>query len=80
MPKTLDEDDDFVTQSFHDLDGPSDPKCQHAESSNPKTGSREPRSALEHYEKAVERESQGNLGDSLDLYRKAFRVGPSKPL
>lgn len=40
-----------------------------------KTGSREPRSALEHYEKAVERESQGSLGDSLNLYRKAFRVG-----
>lgn len=39
-----------------------------------KTGSREPRSALEHYEKAVERESQGSLGDSLNLYRKAFRV------
>jgi F-box protein 9 len=35
---------------------------------------REPRSALEHYEKAVERESQGNLGDSLNLYRKAFRM------
>jgi F-box protein 9 len=40
-----------------------------------KAGSREPRSALEHYEKAVERESQGNLGDSLSLYRKAFKVG-----
>lgn len=35
---------------------------------------REPSSALEHYEKAVERESQGNLGDSLKLYRKAYRV------
>lgn len=35
---------------------------------------KEPESALEHYEKAVERESQGNLGDSLNLYRKAFRV------
>lgn len=35
---------------------------------------KEPKSALEHYEKAVERETQGNLGDSLDLYRKAFRV------
>lgn len=34
----------------------------------------EPHSALEHYEKAVERESQGNLGDSLALYRKAYRV------
>jgi F-box protein 9 len=40
-----------------------------------KIGSREPRSALEHYEKAVERESQGSLGDSLNLYRKAFKVG-----
>lgn len=35
---------------------------------------REPTSALEHYERAVERESQGNLGDSLKLYRKAYRV------
>jgi F-box protein 9 len=34
----------------------------------------EPQSALEHYEKAVERENQGSLGDSLNLYRKAFRV------
>lgn len=40
-----------------------------------KTGSREPRTALEHYEKAVERETLGSLGDSLSLYRKAFRVG-----
>ena len=35
---------------------------------------REPRSALEHYEKAVEKEDQGNLGDSLNHYRKAYRV------
>lgn len=34
----------------------------------------EPQSALEHYEQAVEKESQGNLGDSVDLYRKAFKV------
>ena len=36
---------------------------------------REPRSALEHYEKGVEREAQGKLGDSLKHYRKAYRVG-----
>jgi F-box protein 9 len=36
--------------------------------------SKEPKSALEHYEKAVERENQGSLGDSLNLYRKAFKV------
>ncbi|KAH8155152.1 uncharacterized protein LAJ45_00161 [Morchella importuna] len=33
-----------------------------------------PASALEHYEKAVERETQGSLGESLSLYRKAFRM------
>ena len=37
-------------------------------------GSREPSSALEHYEKAVEKETQGSLGDSVNLYRKAFKV------
>jgi F-box protein 9 len=36
--------------------------------------SQEPTSALEHYEKAVEKESQGNLGDSVNLYRKAFKL------
>ena len=36
---------------------------------------REPRSALDHYELAVERESEGSLGDSLNHYRKAYRVG-----
>lgn len=35
---------------------------------------KEPKSALEHYEKAVEKETQGSLGDSLALYRKAFKV------
>lgn len=35
---------------------------------------KEPESALEHYERAVEKERQGNLGDSLSHYRKAFRL------
>lgn len=35
---------------------------------------REPSSALEHYERAVERESQGNLSESIRHYRKAFKV------
>ena len=34
----------------------------------------DPVSALEHYERAVERETEGNLGDSLNHYRKAYRV------
>jgi F-box protein 9 len=36
--------------------------------------SKEPESALEHYERAVEKESQGDLGDSLSHYRKAYRL------
>jgi F-box protein 9 len=37
--------------------------------------SQDPSSALEHYERAVEKESAGRLGDSVNLYRKAFKVG-----
>jgi F-box protein 9 len=35
---------------------------------------KEPQSALEHFERAVEKESQGSLGDSLAHYRKAYRL------
>ena len=38
------------------------------------SSSREPTSALEHYERAVERETEGSLGDSLNHYRKAYKV------
>ena len=69
--------DGLRTQSYHDLEDKDDARRlgdegagAHPESHK----SREPSSALEHYEKAVERESEGNLGDSLNLYRKAFRV------
>jgi F-box protein 9 len=34
----------------------------------------EPKTALEHYEKAVEKEGLGAMGDSVSLYRKAFRM------
>ncbi|KAI9370893.1 hypothetical protein BJX61DRAFT_544203 [Aspergillus egyptiacus] len=34
----------------------------------------EPQSALEHFERAVEKEAEGNLGDSLQHYRKAYRL------
>jgi F-box protein 9 len=36
---------------------------------------REPSTAIEHYERAVEKETHGQLGDSLKHYRKAFKVG-----
>lgn len=35
---------------------------------------KEPTSALEHFERAVQREAEGSLGDSLQHYRKAYRV------
>ena len=39
------------------------------------TGSKmEPTNALEHFERAVEKEGQGNLGDSLSHYRKAYKL------
>ncbi|KAF1928940.1 uncharacterized protein M421DRAFT_92060 [Didymella exigua CBS 183.55] len=34
----------------------------------------QPETALDHYEKAVERETEGNLGESVALYRKAFKL------
>ncbi|KAL9618872.1 MAG: hypothetical protein Q9160_006462 [Pyrenula sp. 1 TL-2023] len=39
-----------------------------------RTAAREPKSAIEHYEKGVEKEVQGKLGDSLSHYRKAYRL------
>lgn len=36
---------------------------------------REPKSALEHYERAVDKETRGQLGDSMRHYRIAFKVG-----
>jgi F-box protein 9 len=73
-PKPSEDSDNHVQpQSFPGLDGSS--KADEHDADSFKAGSsRQPRSALEHYEQAVERETQGNLGDSLDLYRKAFRV------
>ncbi len=35
---------------------------------------KEPESALDHYEEAVEREAEGKLGESLSHYQRAFRV------
>ncbi len=45
-----------------------------------KRTTKEPESALEHYERAVEKEDQGNLGDSLSYYRKAYRLDASVDL
>jgi hypothetical protein len=71
--------DHFVPEPYHDLPNKDDAlklgvdgqgqEQQRAKALN------EPKSALEHYEKAVEKEGHGQLGDSLNHYRKAFKVG-----
>lgn len=70
--------DGISAQAYHDLDDKDDTRRLGVEGSkHPQSCQmlKEPQSALEHYEKAIEREDQGNLGDSLNLYRKAYRVG-----
>ena len=59
---------------YHDIgDKDNSRRLEVAEDVHP-SGRREPSSALEHYERAVEREGEGSLGDSLTHYRKAFRL------
>ncbi|TVY68901.1 F-box protein HRT3 [Lachnellula suecica] len=66
------EDEHIEPQRFSNVDATRSLESGYGESS--KVTIQEPESALEHYEKAVERESEGSLGDSLNLYRKAFRM------
>ncbi|OTB05070.1 hypothetical protein M426DRAFT_46001, partial [Hypoxylon sp. CI-4A] len=73
-----DEDEYFQAQSFDEPDSSQDLQGGHklgrqdANSSQDKD--QEPQTALDFYEKAVEKEATGKLGDSLQLYRKAFRM------
>lgn len=69
-----DYDEDYVRARSFD-----EPTAEESTSARPPThqddaAGKEPVSALDHYERAVEKEAQGVLGDSLRLYRKAFRV------
>ena len=71
------EDFDDDTLGDHVLNNKDDARRPRKDSSGTYSSyvaAREPRSALEHYEKAVEKEDSGNLGDSLAHYRKAYRV------
>ncbi|KAL1614994.1 hypothetical protein SLS54_009335 [Diplodia seriata] len=70
-PKDAHTEDDAEPHTYHDLGEKqfgrklADPA---PESSNA------PVSALDHYEEAVKSETQGKLGDSVNLYRKAFKL------
>ncbi|MCJ1360663.1 MAG: hypothetical protein MMC33_010672 [Icmadophila ericetorum] len=69
--------DDYEAQGHHDLENRDHlyRLGEEGEGIHPSNAKlKEPRSALEHYEKAVERETEGSLGDSLKLYRKAYRL------
>ncbi|KFA76455.1 hypothetical protein S40288_06496 [Stachybotrys chartarum IBT 40288] len=72
----LHEDDDHYVQSLS-FDEPS-PRPGHALAESSKKaatcGDKELVSALDHYEEAMEKEAQGNMGESLKLYRKAYRL------
>lgn len=71
----IDYSDEIEPRAYHDL--PNKEESLQLETEGPLNRSdtvEEPVSALEHYERAVERESQGQLGDSVRHYRKAFKV------
>ncbi|ROW14751.1 hypothetical protein VPNG_03666 [Cytospora leucostoma] len=67
-PRVLDTEDDYVEPKTFDAPEPMTVAKQDDEKI------KEPVTALEHYERAVEKEGQGALGDSLHLYRRAFRM------
>ncbi|KAH0536914.1 hypothetical protein FGG08_006252 [Glutinoglossum americanum] len=85
--KDDDEVEDIVLKTYHDLEDKDSPFRLGSDGAsgslpiglhhgNTSIGGI-PSSALEHYEKAVEKESQGSLGESLSLYRKAYRMDAS---
>lgn len=69
-------DDDYAPPRAFD-DVAHDSKTAQTASASATEVKQEPESALEHYEKAVEKEALGSLGDSLRHYRTAFRVSGS---
>lgn len=74
-PVAQDGDDDLVQPlSFDEPLAPAKGRDGEDAASGLQEEQQELSSALEHFEKAVEKEELGSLGDSLRLYRKAFRV------
>lgn len=72
------DEDEYVAHSF-DEPAPTTTSALPDDAEASEAGENEPVSALEHFEQAVEREAAGNLGDSLRLYRKAYRVSRVPP-
>ncbi|KAK4960219.1 hypothetical protein LTR10_003112 [Elasticomyces elasticus] len=67
--------EEIEPKAYHDLpDREEQLRLGVAGQSHDRNRSSEPSSALEHYEHAVEKESTGQLGDSVTHYRKAFKL------
>lgn len=67
-----DDDEYFQGRSFDELPAPSGHTL--AEGPAQPSGERKLVSALDHFEEAMEKEAQGNMGASLTLYRKAYKL------
>lgn len=70
----LEEDDEYVRGLTFDEPDPSKSSNAQHEVGTVASEGKEPQTALEYYEAAVEKETACKLGDSLRLYRKAFRM------
>ncbi|KAF5124156.1 F-box protein HRT3 [Metarhizium anisopliae] len=71
-PPAAEEEDEYLHGRSFD-DGP-EPSGNTIDGSVRMPPERELVSALDHYEEAMEKEALGNMGDSLKLYRKAYRM------
>lgn len=72
----IDYSEEVEPRAYHDLPDKEEMLKLGAEGQNTdRNPYKEPSSAIEHYERAVEKETQGQLGESVRHYRKAFKVG-----
>jgi F-box protein 9 len=71
-----DVEDEYVQGRPFDQDEPG--LTQPLQESHHDTKGKKLVSALDHFEEAMNKEDQGNMGDSLKLYRKAYRVSISR--
>ncbi|KAK3114523.1 hypothetical protein LTR53_007094 [Teratosphaeriaceae sp. CCFEE 6253] len=73
--KDVDYSEEVEPKAYHDLpDKEARSKLGSEGQDHGRDATREPSSALEHYEHAVEKETTGQLGDSITHYRKAFKL------
>lgn len=71
----IDYSEEIEPRAYHDLPDKEELLKLGAEGQNSdRNPYKEPVSALEHYERAVEKETQGQLGESIKHYRRAFKV------